>query len=87
MNASDIFSARRMPHDEQPARARNKAALVSYFKEGAVADPREIGIELEHFLVDGTGEPLSYSQPHGVRDVLETLSERYPDVTVHDGDL
>lgn len=87
MNASDIFSASQAMHGDQPARAHNKAALVAYFEEGSVADPREVGIELEHFLVDGTGEPLSYSQPHGVRDVLTTLSKRYPDVTVHDGDL
>ena len=87
MNASDIFSASQATHGDQPARAHNKAALVAYFEEGSVADPREVGIELEHFLVDGTGEPLSYSQPHGVRDVLTTLSKRYPDVTVHDGDL
>ena len=58
-------------HRAQPARALNKAALVSYFEEGAVAEPREVGIELEHFLVDGTGEPLSYSQPHGVQTTQE----------------
>ena len=74
-------------HRAQPARALNKAALVSYFEEGAVAEPREVGIELEHFLVDGTGEPLSYSQPHGVRDVLVALSERYPETTMHGNDI
>ena len=31
-------------HRAQPARALNKAALVSYFEEGAVAEPREVGI-------------------------------------------
>lgn len=87
MNASDIFSTADRPHDAQPARALNKAALVAYFEEGSVAEPREVGIELEHFLVDATGEPLSYSQPHGVRDVLVSLSERYPDITMHDGDI
>ena len=87
MTASDTFSA----HDEAPGshsmRARNKAALAAYFAEGAVAEPRQIGIELEHFLVDGTGEPLTYSQPHGVRDILTGLSERYSDVTMHGGDI
>ncbi|MDO4442535.1 MAG: glutamate-cysteine ligase family protein [Slackia sp.] len=87
MNASENPRSMRGARNAQPARAFNKAALVSYFQEGAVADPREVGIELEHFLVDGTGEALSYSQPHGVRDVLIALSERYTDVTTHGNDI
>ncbi len=87
MTSLDLFSAPAAAPEYQPARAQNKAALVAYFEGGAVAEPREIGIELEHFLVDGTGEPLTYSQPHGVRDVLVALSERYPDVTMHGSDI
>lgn len=87
MNASETPQAGRAMRSAQPAREFNKAALVSYFEQGAVAEPREVGIELEHFLVDGTGEPLSYSQPHGVRDVLTALSERYPEKTMHGNDI
>lgn len=71
----------------QPARRLNIEALVSYFRAGCKQDSRDVGIELEHFLVDGTGEPLSYSQPHGVRDILTGLSNRYPDITSHHGDI
>ena len=71
----------------QPARKRNIEALVSFFRAGCKQNSRDVGIELEHFLVDGTGEPLSYSQPHGVRDILTSLSERYPQVTAHNGDI
>lgn len=71
----------------QPARERNKAAIVSYFKQGAKPDARFVGIELERFLVDSTGEPLSYDQPHGVRDVLKGLRRHYPHATMHGDDI
>ncbi len=71
---------------DQPARAHNKATIRSILEEGC-RHTRRLGIELEHILVDNTGDSLSYSQPDGVRDVLETLSARYPERTEHDGDL
>lgn len=71
----------------QPAREENVQALVSYFKRGCKANAKSLGIELEHILVDGTGDPISYSQPHGVRDVLETLRQHYPQTTFHGNDL
>ena len=72
---------------DQPARARNKAIIRSILESGCSSTSKRLGIELEHILVDNTGDPLSYSQPDGVRDVLEALSARYPNTTVHDGDL
>ena len=72
---------------DQPARARNKATIRSILESGCTSTSKRLGIELEHILVDNTGDPLSYSQPDGVRDVLEALSARYPNTTVHDGDL
>lgn len=72
---------------EQPARERNITALAAYLASGCKTEARNVGIELEHILVDGTGDPISYSQPHGVRDVLATLSARYPEKTVHGTDL
>ena len=38
----------------QPARKRNIEALVSFFRAGCKQNSRDVGIELEHFLVDGT---------------------------------
>ncbi len=71
----------------QPARGRNKAVIRSILEGGCTASAKRLGIELEHILVDNTGDPISYSQPDGVRDVLEALSARYPQTTMHDGDL
>ena len=92
MHDTDLFALQGKADEyslaqHQPVRKRNIEALVSFFRAGCKRDSRDVGIELEHFLVDGTGEPLSYSQPHGVRDILTGLSERYPQVTMHNGDI
>ncbi len=71
----------------QPAREENIAAIVAHLRSGAKAECRRVGIELEHICVDGTGDPITYSQPNGVRDVLAALQEKYPEATVHGGDL
>ena len=73
-------------NETQPAREQNKAALRSILEQGC-SKTKRLGIELEHILIDNTGDSLSYSQPDGVRDVLETLSARYPQKTIHDNDL
>lgn len=71
----------------QPAREANITAIVAHLRAGAKRECRNVGIELEHICVDGTGDPITYSQPNGVRDVLATLQAKYPQATVHDGDL
>ena len=72
---------------QQPARQANVAAIASYLASGCKERCKSIGIELEHILVDGTGDPISYSQPHGVREILQKLAERYPETTLHGEDL
>lgn len=49
----------------QPAREENIAAIVAHLRAGAKAECRRVGIELEHICVDGTGDPITYSQPNG----------------------
>lgn len=71
----------------QPARQRNIAAIAAHLRAGAKDECRNVGIELEHICVDSTGNPLTYSQPGGIRDVLEALSTDYPQRTEHAGDL
>lgn len=71
----------------QPARRRNVRAIAQYLASGCKQHAQALGIELEHILVDPTGDPISYSQPDGVRDVLENLSARYPQRSEHAGDL
>ena len=73
--------------ETQPARMQNIAAIVEHLKRGASPESKRIGIELEHICVDADGRALGYSQTGGVRDALEALSERYPEKTVHNGDL
>lgn len=73
--------------ETQPARSRNRSAIRTILEEGCTQTEKRLGIELEHILVDNTGDPISYSQPDGVRDVLEALSARYPRRTTHEGDL
>ena len=71
----------------QPARETNIAAIAARLRAGAKAECRNVGIELEHICVDATGDPISYSQPNGVADVLSRLAESYPELTEHEGDL
>lgn len=71
----------------QPAREANIAAIAAHLRAGAKSECRNVGIELEHICVDATGDPISYSQPNGVADVLRRLASAYPEITEHDGDL
>lgn len=75
------------PDAQQPARQANVAAIAAYLASGCKKTSKCVGIELEHILVDGTGDPISYSQPHGVREILQTLTEHYPETTMHGEDL
>ena len=52
----------------------NREKLVAYFEKGDKYT-RMLGFELEHIILRaGTGAPVAYSEPGGVRDVLERLS-------------
>ena len=73
----------------QPARERNIQAIIAYYESGIKSVTGEIGIELEHTIVKSRGlKPVSYSEEHGVRWLLEQLHPLYPDATfAEDGDL
>lgn len=75
---------------DQPARASNVAAIVSFYESGikpSGADER-IGIELEHIIVHDAGRPVSYSGGHGVEELLGRLVKDYPRTTCDpQGDL
>ncbi len=75
-------------HADQPARAENIAAIVSYFKSGIKPRAGAFGIELEHTIVGEDGSAVSYAQDHGVSWILEQLRSDYP-LTTRDaeGDL
>ena len=66
----DQKNGARAAHADQPARDANVAAFVEYFQNGCKPKASTLGVEIEHFLVDNTGQPLTYSQPNGVADVL-----------------
>ncbi len=72
--------------ETQPCRESNVAAIVDYFESGFKPARGFVGIELEHTLVHrADGAPVTYSEEHGVRWLLEQLQQWYPDTT-YDGD-
>lgn len=62
---------------KQPKRRENVDAIVEYFESGVKDEAKAIGIELEHTLVKGDGEPVAYSDEFGQRWLLERLSPEY----------
>ncbi len=74
--------------DDQPARAENIAAIVSYFESGIKDTCCELGIELEHTIVTDDLQPVSYNGEHGVQWILSELAAAYPEETRDaEGDL
>ena len=62
----------------------NRDKLVAYFNNGC-KQSQSLGFELEHILVHrDTNEPVSYSEPGGVHDILERLAPDY-DKIIRDG--
>lgn len=73
---------------DQPAREQNIQALVDYFESGVKASCENVGIELEHTIVKNEGlAPVSYSEEHGVRWILEQLQKQYPEALMDGDDL
>jgi len=63
----------------------NRDKLVAFFEKGDKYT-RSLGFELEHVILHkGTHEPVRYSEPGGVREVLERLAPAY-DTVMRDGD-
>jgi len=57
--------------------AINRDKMIAYFEKGDKYT-RTLGFELEHVILRaGTGKPVSYSEPGGVRDVLTKLVDKY----------
>lgn len=72
--------------------AENRQTLIDYMRSGCKGgDLGRIGVEQEHFIVDEDGESVPYEGYNGrlgVRDILERLSEYWPQKSRNEaGDL
>lgn len=72
----------------QPARKGNIEAIVAYFESGvspaaaaAQNNSGKVGIELEHIIVHEDLSPVTYSEPFGVRWILQQLQPQFPQST------
>ena len=78
-----------MPEERSTAqiRALNRQNLVDYFEKGSKST-NMLGFELEHIILHAdTGRAVSYSEPGGIRDVLERLSALYDEVLYEGTDV
>ena len=66
-----------MGYEEQ-----NKQAIVDYLLAGSKGNALgDVGVEMEHFILDEDGEEVPFEEKHGrlgVKDILEQLLEFYP---------
>lgn len=71
--------------------AQNRQAMIDFILKGSHEVCDKLGVEVEHFVVTDKGDDVSYFPRNGqvgVVDVLEHLSQFYPERTVtDDGDL
>ena len=60
----------------------NRQAIVNYLHDGSKGNALgDVGVEMEHFILDEDGDAVSYKEKRGrlgVKDILEQLSEYYP---------
>ena len=58
--------------------------MIHYFAAGEKsAAQRRIGVELEHFIVDGSiKRAVPYAGDNGIREILSILMEQYPDAAM-----
>ncbi len=74
-----------MTHESSSFHERNRAKMVAFFERGDTCS-QKLGFELEHVLLHArTNEPVSYSEPRGVHDILKRLAPAY-DRELLDGD-
>ncbi|MGN0035163.1 MAG: glutamate-cysteine ligase family protein [Coriobacteriales bacterium] len=75
--------------DSAETARKNREALVSYLGRGQLrCGHGSIGLELEHQIArKGSHAPVSFSGPGGIEDILEALSEGYPERTLSHGHL
>lgn len=82
-------------NETQPARKSNIEAIVAYFESGitpaaapAKSNAGRVGIELEHIIVHEDLSPVAYSEPFGVKWILQQLQSQFPQATCDaEGDL
>ncbi len=70
----------------------NRQIIVDYLEKGCKGgDLGRVGVEIEQFVLDEDGDRVSYDEKHGrlgIRDILEALSEFYPNVSrTAEGDI
>lgn len=71
--------------EKTPIQEANRQRIVSFFEKGGKRS-RTLGFELEHIVLHAeTGRSVSYSEPGGIRDVLERLSQKY-EQTMYEGE-
>ncbi|HIT51315.1 MAG TPA: glutamate--cysteine ligase [Candidatus Aveggerthella excrementigallinarum] len=88
MNIAATNDTSTAPRADQSAREQNIQALVDYFERGVKASCENVGIELEHTIVKNEGlAPVSYSEEHGVRWILDQLRGQYPEALMDGDDL
>ena len=62
---------------------KNIKAFIDYWKNGVKKTATNIGIELEQFVVNEDLSPVTYNQNHGIKWLLNELSDTYPQVTTN----
>ena len=67
-------------------RKQNRQALVAYLRGGCTFS-QGLGFELEHIVLHEDGSPVGYSEPGGIRDVLERLAPFYDQELRENGQL
>ena len=73
----------------QPCREQNLQLIDDYLRSGCKCEdePLRLGVEMEHTLVHSDGRPVSYSEPGGVRDLLERMSVHYDERSEERGNI
>ncbi|MFD0704655.1 glutamate-cysteine ligase family protein [Alloscardovia venturai] len=66
-------------HEDRVVNDKHVASLVRFYESGCVpCDKYGVGVEIEHLPVRvSTGEAVTYAQPQGIREVLESLAPLY----------
>lgn len=66
-------------HADRVVNDKHIASLVRFYESGFIPQAEYgIGVEIEHLPVRvGTGQAVTYDEPHGIREVLEILAPFY----------
>lgn len=61
---------------DQPCRSANIKTIVALIKGGSFPHLGRVGIEIEHFIAHDDLTAVTYSEPHGIKFLLEQLHRR-----------